>query len=436
MDFPRQFFNEKIRRFGLFVSRNDIKSAASTVTPLDSSCANIEVEEDSSKETRIEEGYTVSLIPFENNLLSIVFNKKNYCLTDKVIIEVWDPDNTLRDSEKVMKVISTVDQIGIKLKKLIKYPSFYRGEMRLSENESVDGIQLRVNKTDTITARINEQIQQKAFVSSEDSFIYNQRQNIDNFFEYHCREFKNCDDQLSKSLFTKDNKDVLIAIVKKNYQPKKGEEGKADYNVFLDKEESLLCRKIIYNNQMLYDLSANEATCNLDKTIFISKTETCSIDEIQPGRYKVMEPIRIIEKGDRFANEELEFPPHIYLGRVSSGNKTRDSILYNEDICFNSQGKIVIAGESFDPSSDTEKDLFENMKKEINLIFKPIDIRSKEKSFRILLAKRSKSSEQGSNGEKLANQNPESDSSAMSSEEKDGKITLRWWAICKFKGLD
>jgi hypothetical protein len=464
MEFPKQIFNEKIYRIGLFVARNEIKKSTVAATSLE--CEYENNFENSGRQTRVEEGYKLFLKPIENNFLVTEFNKKSYCISDKVIIEVWDPDNILKakkDTAITIKSNYTEEEIEIQLKKLDKDSNFYRGELSLSLDQSIKYSQLRVHEIDTITAKLGEYSLEKAYVNSTNSFIYNEKKRINNYLECNQRDCNNIFySHQSDQSTDKDNHGILIAIIKNEINGK-GKEGSnltripsssgyGVHNIFVDKEESLLCRKVIYKNQMLYDLFTNKTDCKskttaeeLDKTILlVSKEVTYKTNSITQGHYKIMETINIFESSDLYNNnKELEFPPFVYLGMVLPGNKNNETILFNEDIYKESQEKIVIDGHAYapEPTDNYTKNGLEEtiLLLENNLVFKPIDIRRKEKSFRILIAKPHISELNKNKKEHTSsktNQNESDKEEGSHAAEVVGKkeeITLRWWAICKFK---
>ena len=201
---------------------------------------------------------------------------------------------------------------------------------------------------------------------------------------------------------------------------------------------------------MLYDLFTNKTDCKkiiateeLDKTTLVSKEVTYKTDNITQGHYKIMKTINIFEDSDLYNNnKELEFSPFVYLGRVLPENKNNETIACNEDIYKESQEQIVIDGQAYapEPTDNYTKNMIKEMISvlENNMVFKPIDIRRKEKSFKILIAKPSdefnkNKKEQTSN---KTNQNEGDIGEGSDVAEVDGKkeeLTLRWWAICKFK---
>jgi len=464
IEFPIQICKEKISRIGLFIARNEIKKLPKAATSLE--CGYDNNFENTRKETRIEEGYKLFLKPIEKNFLITEFNKKSYCISDIVIIEVWDPDNILKDKAIKIKSNYTEEEIEIQLKKLDKDSNFYRGELALSLDQSIKDRQLRVNKIDTITAKLGEFSLEKAYVNSTNSFMYNEKKRINNYLECNHRECNNIFySHQSDQSTDKYNHGILVAIIKNEINGNRKEDsnlakmpssstGYGGLNIFVDKEESLLCRKVIYKNQMLYDLFTNKTDCKskitveeLDKTILlVSKEVTYETDSITQGHYKIMKTINIFESSDLYNNnnnKELEFPPFVYLGMVLPGNKNNETILFNEDIYKESHEKIVIDGQTYAPeptdnyTKNALKDTISIL--ENNIVFKPIDIRRKEKSFRILIAKHNthelnKNKKEHTSSKTNQNESDKAEGSLVA--EEDGKkeeITLRWWAICKFK---
>ena len=433
IEFPEKFFNEKIKRIGLFITRYEIKKS-----PIRSISSECECDDEySSTETRIEEGYKLFLKPIENSLLGFEFDRKNYCIGDIVKIEVWDPDNTLeadKNKDIEIKVNSTADQKGISLKlinlDLKENPNFYRGEFSLSEKESIKNIQLKVMKTDTITAKLNEQISENVFVNSTDSFIYNQRNIVNKYFEDKLGKCTDCNNSLLNSVFNNDRHGILISILKTDRQ-NQGKEGKV--NVFIDIGESSLCKKVIYNNQMLYDLFTNKSDCkkaittDLNETIVISQITNLDISDIGQGEYKIIDPIEIFKEHKSYQNIDLDFPPIVYLGRASPENKN-DNVSFNEDIYLDTNNRIVIDGLPFSAKYKGQEP--ENIKGlEANILFKPIDIT--KKSFKILIAKVSGKTNGSKNSDSVTGKAKSKESTPDN--DKQNKITLRWWAVCKFK---
>ena len=443
IEIPEKFLNEKTKRLGLFIARKEVKRATSDMVISECGCDG----EYPSTETRIEEGYRLFLKHIDQNLLGLEFDKNNYCLNEKVRIEVWDPDNRLQHNNDSIsiKVKSTLDQTGINLllNKTKDNQNFYRGEFVISDKTSVDNSQLKVKKNDTITAYLNDNLFESAFVNSTDSFIYNQRKIIHSYYQRNQMECKNCSNLIG-SAFSNDKHAILIGIAKINSMNQdEKQQQKQHPNIVLDMEESLLCKNVIYNNQMLYDLCTNKAPCSTpnesnlnNSTVIISEAIEYSINDIDPGTFKINPRIDIFDKYSMFKNRELEFPPLVYLGREISISKHKFS--FNEDIYIDKKERLVIDGQSFVPSANHNESL-QWLKDNYTLfnssLFKPVDIDSQQKSFSILLARIGHDTTDKTTKEQGTLKDDKKSGSTAGDEATDN-ITIRWWAVCKFKVED
>jgi hypothetical protein len=437
--FDKSFLDET-KHIGLAISRDDQESR---IVPnyLNSTTEN------KPDNSRIKEQYKIELQLIDQIPIKMEFDKKSYCHNEKVRLELWDPDNTVKSVQDVeepdnkdnavksnifsvkINISSNKDNEGIDifLKKFKRKDgsyddNLYKGEIFLIKNGKSMGNQLLVNDNDHLTAKYESKPFAHAYVNSSDldytlvdssyindskfSFILNQKKMIDDFYKkqlLECTEFENSNELLYSSNNGNNNDNVILYVLK----AVKDEGGEWYFEV--DDKVTSLYKKFVYNNPLLYSLVKENMTCRKESELFnnctvISDTYDVDISKLKPNSYLITNQIKIFDENKPvYSNKIVDGPPIIYLGRRTE--EDNEKIMHYEDFDFN----IVINTKKYKPhSADTVK-----ITKEMNLnivqsiAFKPIEITPN--SFRLLVTK------------------------DYDTEDKPQEtLLLRWWAICRF----
>ena len=434
------------RRLGLFLTREDIPSSPVPIY-LTSSSNKLSA-------SREKESFRLILKPIDESPVRFEFDKASYCIDDKVMIELWDPDKTLfepkyesaageeqetettqyndvkevgqsdeKEEEKELdtnkalkvkvKVFSKKDQTGIEVflfpYKPRKEVDVYRGEITLTSHGASAEDRLLVHENDRITAKINDNIIEYAYVNSSNSFLLDERKMLNNYYDRKMTRCNGQDNGISKVHDSHNNEHgVLIAILKTKTSQESQAEEEMKQSLFVDYDESQMLRQVVYNNTLLYDLAKENRTClredrKISRTTILSDIYELDIERLRPNCYIITYPVRIFDENDPlYTNRKLEFPPIIYLGRTTYEH--HDKVMYFEDFDYD----IVINNKKYKPNTQQDSKLTKdtNLSLMQSISFKPIDVTSN--SFRLIITK------------------------DYETEDNTKKLVLRWWALCNF----
>ncbi len=439
----KQDRNKPLIRMGLFIKRNEILK-----TPVNSIVSDCSCGEPSNCDTRIEESYKLFLQPLTKKLLKIEFDKNVYCINETAKVELWNPDNIPLGSMKVYVTSnrqSSENPQGFDLE-LIKMgnsnPSFYRGEILLATTkEEINKSVLLVSDNDKIevTVRIDDNTitSSQSYVNGSQSFIINEKKLLDNYYQDKLSNCPFCEDQDLVTESKENNHGILLSILNIQYTKSEGERTFRPI-VKIDNEATILFRKLVYNNEMLYYfLNKNIPECEkppvvLNDIAFISGTIEQKIPSVfkrhlrgeKKGFYILTDKIKFLQNTTK--KVELEFPPLIYLGRINDDPRIVDKerVIYNEDLyhfTLTNEKVLIYSDNTYFPLEPIgEGDNFEReLITKKGYIFKPVNIDAPDKSFQILIARNFEGTDQFEPGENFRDTRE--------------KVILRWWAICKIK---
>jgi hypothetical protein len=341
---------------------------------------------------------------------------------------------------------SDSDGITVHLKRIEdsagrKTRNIYRGEIVLvtRPDASNEGFKKLLVKTpDTIIAKYGNGLQATAYVtSSSSSFIASEMDIINQYFKNRLSDCPGCNDDYRhyhKQDYASYSRDgttmakqnglvhgVLLAVFKANGMQEYAtpDNNYSSYNgdksyealVYIDEQETSMCRKYVYNNPMLYELFREKVRCfeerpqHFTRCIILSGQIEITISDLKSSCYKIVGPFNFFEaqKDTQYTSKSLVLKPVIYLGRM---HEDRDRVVYYEDFdfeyCFNF--KKYKANSQKDAKIINEIDLCLPR----NISFKPI-LAKNDGSFYIMVSK------------------------GADRENKTQKITLIWWAFLSVK---
>jgi hypothetical protein len=378
------------KRYGLYLERKDVPKYQVTA-PGSNTCDEI------CSYSRIKEYYNLVLMPLEKKLVKGAFDKKSYCVKDIVFVEVWNPSR--QDDDNIEVNISSQRKssgINIELER-VENTNIFRGKVLLNTNgyATTDENTLPINEDgDSIVLKYDDDILDDSIILSEKTFISNKKNLVEKYYKNELEYCAECGGNGNENYHS-----VLLAILKLE-----------DGSMSIDEEETSYCRKIVYNNDLLYDL-IEKPRCDSElelrekgNCVMFSGIRDIDISGLKQNCYTITEPIPI-EIKPKF---EPKNPPLVYLGKSISDkyDKKNEWILYNEDFELD-----MLLHKKYNPNSDKDEQAYHNMYQEKLLIFKPINIKTNE--FQIFIAKES-DKEYSKGGRTI---------------KEIKNLRLRWWAI-------
>jgi hypothetical protein len=374
------------KRYGLYLERKDVPKYQVTA-PGSNTCDEI------CSYSRIKEYYNLVLVPLEKTPVKGAFDKKSYCVKDTVVVEVWNPSQ--EDNHIEVNISSKRNSSGLNIVlDRVENTNIFRGKVLLDTNGYIrDENTLQINEDeDSIVLKYDDDILDDSVILSEKTFIFNNTKLVERYYKNELEYCPKCDSNRKENYYS-----VLLAVLKL-----------ADGSMSIDEEETSYCRKILYNNDLLYDL-IEKPRCNTgsggagkSNCIMFSGFIEPPISGLKQNCYTITDPIEIKTKF------EPKNPPLVYLGKSISDryDKKSEWILYNEDFEFD-----MLLQRNYEPNSDKDKQAYQNMYQEKQIIFKPINI--KNNSFQIFIARES--------GKEYAK--------GAKTTKEIKNLRLRWWAI-------
>lgn len=379
-----QEYEEK--RYGLYLERKDIPKYLVTA-PGSNTCDEI------CSYSRIEENYNLVLIPLEKKLVKGAFDKKSYCDEDTVLVEVWNPSQ--EDNNIEVNISSQRESNGINIElERVENTNIFRGKVVLATNgHSHNENTLHINEDeDFIVLKYDNDSLDVSVVLSNNTFIFNKAKLVEKYYNNKLEYCAECENHIKENYHP-----VLLATLRLE-----------DGSMSINEEETSYCRKIVYNNDLLYDL-IEKPTCDSKveqgekgNCIMFSSIFNIDISALKQDCYTITEPIPIKTKFDP------KNPPLVYLGKIipDRNDKKGEWISYNEDFEFD-----MLLHKKYSPNSDKDEQACHNIYQEKQVIFKPINIKNNE--FQIFIAK--ESSKEYAKGVRTI--------------KEIKNLRLRWWAI-------
>jgi hypothetical protein len=383
------------KRYGLYLERKDVPKYQVTA-PGSNTCDEI------CSYSRIEEYYNLVLIPLEQTPIKGAFDKKSYCVKDTVLVEVWNPNQ--QDDDNIEVNISSQRKssgINIELER-VENTNIFRGAILLDtngystdENKNISLQKLQINEEDIIVLKYDNDILYDSIILTDNTFIFNKTKLVERYYKNELEHCPECGNYKNENYHP-----ILLAVLKL-----------ADGSMSINDEETSYSRKIVYNNDLLYDLiekprcesgAEGEGGGEKGNCIMFSNIIETNISGLKQDCYTITDPIEIKTKF------EPKNPPLVYLGKSISDkyDKKNEWISYNEDFEFD-----ILLQKKYSPNSDKDEQAYQNMYQDKKVIFKPINI--KNNSFQIFIAK--ESDKEYAKGTRTT---------------KDIKnLRVRWWAI-------